>query len=215
VNDALFDPSRPETRAAAAALRTQLGLGASTRLVLYAGKLVPAKQPVALLRAFLDLPPNNAALLFVGDGEEKPALLELARTAPAGTVHFLPFANQTEMPARLLAADVFALPSGGFYETWGLAINEAMHMGVPCLVSDRVGCQRDLVTDGETGWVFRATDTADLTAKLSAALQAVASPVRREQFRCAVRARIAGYTYTQTTAGLLSALASLGRPASS
>lgn len=201
VNDALFDPSRPEPRAAAAALRAQLGLAPSTRVVLFAGKLVPAKQPRELLAAFIELRPRDAALVFVGEGGEKNALVELARNAPAGAVHFLPFANQTEMPARYLLADIFALPSRGFYETWGLAVNEAMHMGVPCLVSDRVGCQRDLVTDGETGWVFRAEDRTDLRARLATALGADLAA-----FRPRIAARIAGYTYARAAAGLEEAL---------
>jgi glycosyltransferase involved in cell wall biosynthesis len=102
--------------------------------------------------------------------------------------------------------DVFALPSRGLYETWGLTVNEAMHMGLPCLVSDRVGCQRDLVTDGETGWVFRADDTAHLREKLAAALTAELGG-----FKPRVAARIAGYTYAQSTSGLLTALNSLPR----
>ena len=122
-------------------------------------------------------------------------------------MHFLPFANQSEMPARYLLADIFALPSRGLYETWGLAVNEAMHLGLPCLVSDRVGCQRDLVTDGETGWVFHADDAAQLRAKLAAALTVDLTP-----FRARVAARLAGYTYPQTGAGLLAALPSLRVP---
>ncbi len=201
VNADLFDPAQPEPRTAAAALRRQLGITTSARVVLYAGKFVAAKQPRELLEAFLQIRPRNAALVFVGDGKEKPALLALARTAPPGTVHFLPFANQSEMPSRYLLADIFALPSRGLYETWGLAINEAMHLGVPCLVSDRVGCQRDLVTDGETGWVFRATDTSDLFQKLAAALAA-----DLPSFAPRIAARIAQYTYAHSGAGLLQAL---------
>jgi len=151
VNHEHFDPSRDGYRAAAQALRAQLGLAPDTRVVLFAGKLTAAKQPRELLEAFLALDAPGTALVFVGDGEEKSALLDRARTAPPGRMHFLPFANQSEMPARYLLADIFALPSRGVYETWGLAVNEAMHMGAPCLVSDRVGCQRDLVLDGETG----------------------------------------------------------------
>ncbi|MBS0630876.1 MAG: glycosyltransferase family 4 protein [Verrucomicrobia bacterium] len=202
VNAALFDPALPGPHAAAAALRDQLGLAPGTRVVLYAGKFVPAKQPLELLSAWIALHPARAALVFVGDGQEKAALSDLARGAAPGTVHFLPFANQSEMPARYLLADIFVLPSRGFYETWGLAVNEAMHLGVPCLVSDRVGCQRDLVTDGETGWVFRADDPSHLRERLAAALAADLAPIRRN-----VAARIAGYTYAQATAGLLDALA--------
>ncbi len=201
VSEAFFDPSRREQHEAAAALRAQLGIGTDKRVVLYAGKLVAEKAPRELLEAFLALSPANAALVFVGDGAEKPALLERARTAPPGLVHFLPFANQSEMPARYLMADIFALPSRGGYETWGLAVNEAMHMGLPALVSDRVGCQQDLVTDGETGWVFRALDSIDLQTKLGAALRADLSA-----FKPNVARRISGYTYKQTTQGLLTAL---------
>ena len=103
-------------------------------------------------------------------------------------------------------ADLFALPSRGLYETWGLAVNEAMHMGLPCLVSNRVGCQQDLVTDGGTGWVFRADDTSHLRAKLATALT-----TELGGFKPRVAARIAGYTYAQSTSGLLAALHSLPR----
>jgi glycosyltransferase involved in cell wall biosynthesis len=210
VNHALFDPARPEPRAAAAALRASLGLGAATKVVLFAGKFVPEKQPRELLESFLALRAPGAALVFVGDGPEAGALRALAGAAPAGAVHFLPFANQSEMPARYLLADLFVLPSRGHYETWGLAVNEAMHLGVPALVSDRVGCQRDLVTEGETGWVFRAGEPGALPAALTRALAALGEPAARGRIRAAVATRIAGYTYEQTTAGLLRALAALG-----
>lgn len=102
-------------------------------------------------------------------------------------------------------ADLFVLPSRGLYETWGLAVNEAMHLGIPCLVSDRVGCQRDLVTEGETGWVFQATDFNSLQSKLATALAEVADPTSRKTMRAAIATRIANYTYATATTGLLSA----------
>ncbi len=209
VSRQLFDPSQQQHRSAAAALRQHLGLATSTRVVLFAGKLVAAKQPRELLSAFLSLQLKDVALVFVGDGPEKAALLELVRQSPAGAVHFLPFANQTEMPARYLLADLFVLPSRGHYETWGLAVNEAMLLGVPALVSDLVGCQRDLVTDGETGWVFSSTQPNDLAGKLSLALATLADATSRARIRANVAARIAHYTYAETTAGLLAALASI------
>ncbi len=203
---AISDPAHP---AAATALRFTLGLAPHDRVVLFAGKLIPAKQPLALLEAFLTVRPRDTVLIFVGDGEEKPGLVARAAASPEARIHFLPFANQSEMPSRYLLADLFVLPSRGLYETWGLAVNEAMHLGVPCLVSDRVGCQRDLVTEGETGWVFPASDPSALAAKLTLALATLADPVDRERIRRSVTARISGYTYAQTTAGLLAALSVL------
>jgi glycosyltransferase involved in cell wall biosynthesis len=205
VNHEHFDPNLAGSRTAAGALRAQLGLAPDTRFVLFAGKLAAAKQPRELLEAFLVLDAPGTALVFVGDGEEKNSLLDRARAAPPGRVHFLPFANQSGMPARYLLADLFALPSRGLYETWGLAVNEAMHMGVPCLVSDLVGCQRDLVLDGETGWVCRAGDPAHLREKLAAAL--ALPPAQLEKIKRAAAEKISHYTYAQTTEGLLRALA--------
>ncbi len=214
VNAALFDKGNPANREAADNIRLGLGVGPSTRVVLFAGKLIPAKQPMELLQAFLNLNLPDTFLLFVGDGPELENLraLRLKRAAKPGFsgVGFLPFANQSEMPSRYLAADLFVLPSRGNYETWGLAVNEAMHMGVPCLVSDRVGCQRDLVTPGETGWVFEAADPGALERRLSEALAELGSASRRGEIGQRVELRIAGYTYAQTTAGLIAALAALG-----
>lgn len=215
VNHALFDPTRPEELQRARDLRRNLGIPPEAPVVLFAGKFVPAKQPRELLEAFLATA-SDAHLVLVGEGSERAVLHSLAARGgaespgyPATRVHFLPFANQSEMPSRYLLADVFALPSRGHYETWGLAVNEAMHMGVPALVSDRVGCQQDLVTPGETGWVFPAEDSTALRATLTHALQTVAQPKQRAALRERVQARIAGYTYQQTTDGLLAALRSL------
>jgi glycosyltransferase involved in cell wall biosynthesis len=210
VDHQLFDPANPAHPESARRVRADLGLPAGRRVVLFAGKLMARKQPTALLEAFLAAPRSNTTLLFVGEGEDKAALQARAARSPAADVRFLPFANQTEMPARYLLADLFVLPSEGNSETWGLAVNEAMHLGVPCLVSDVVGCQRDLVTDGDTGWVFRAGDAPHLRAKLDEALAALARDAAG--FKARVGARIAGHTYAETTEGMLRALAQIGRP---
>ncbi len=213
VSGELFDRANPSHGAPAALLRAQLGLGPETRVVLYAGKLVAAKQPVELLESFLAIGAHDAVIVFVGDGPEKGSLERLA-SGHAAAVRFLPFANQSEMPSRYLLADIFALPSKGVYETWGLAVNEAMQMGVPCLVSERVGCQRDLVTDAVTGWVFDSTSPESLRNALSGALEQVRSPARRDDLRRAVGLRISGYSYERTAAGLTEALAALHGPPS-
>ena len=201
-----FSGTDPVLRSKREAGRAELGL-VGKRVVLFAGKFIDRKQPVELLQAFLQIATPADALVFVGDGAEKARLTALAAAQPAACVRFLPFANQTEMPARYLLADIFALPSRGHYETWGLAVNEAMHLGVPCLVSDLVGCQRDLVRSGETGWVFPAADPGALAATLQAALRT--STEELAQLSRNALATVAGYTYQQTSEGLRQALASL------
>jgi len=206
VNAEHFNPADPVTRAEADRLRGEHGLRGK-RVVLFAGKFSAAKQPVELLQAFLAVATPDDALVFVGAGAEKARLATHAASRPEACVRFLPFANQSEMPARYRLADIFALPSRSHYETWGLAVNEAMHLGVPCLVSDLVGCQRDLVAPGETGWVFPAGSPTALAATLQQALRSPASELQRLGRNAA--ANVARYTYRQTSDGLLAALASL------
>jgi glycosyltransferase involved in cell wall biosynthesis len=203
VNAVHYSPGDPKHRAQAAALRAQIDLAPSTLSVLFAGKLTTSKQPDLLLEVFIQLQPPDTVLVFVGDGSELDTLQARAASRPDVPVRFLPFANQSEMPSRYLLADLFVLPSEGHYETWGLAVNEAMHMGLPCLVSDQVGCQCDLVTDGVTGWVFQAGQKNHLRIKLAEALSALRAD--RDVFRAAVAERIAGYNYEQATRGLLAA----------
>ncbi|HEY4246553.1 MAG TPA: glycosyltransferase family 4 protein [Lacunisphaera sp.] len=203
VDAARFQAGEPLARVAADSLRSALGLDGK-RVVLFAGKFEAAKQPVELLEAFIQIAAPDTALVFVGDGAEKERLKALAASHSEVCVTFLPFANQTEMPARYLLADIFALPSRGHYETWGLAVNEAMHLGVPCLVSDLVGCQTDLVHAGETGWFFRADDFTALVATLRTALEMPAEELSR--LGQTAKTRIAAHTYQQTTDGLLAAL---------
>jgi len=205
-----FTPT-PAHLAEAAKLRTGLGIPANATVLLFAGKFIPKKRPDLLLSAFLRVASEfpDAHLVFSGDGELLTALrktLSAAEKLAAQRVHFLPFANQSAMPVRYLLGDCLVLPSE-WGETWGLAVNEAMHLGRPALVSDRVGCHPDLIEHGKTGWIFRSGDEA----ALSATLREVLSFSRNElaERGRAAQAHAASFNYDNATAGLLSALKSL------
>src|SRR5437764_6735077 len=86
---------------------------------------------------------RNVALLFVGSGTLETELR--SRAATTANVFFAPFQNQTEMPRTYAASDLFVLPSLGPEESWGLAVNEALCLSRPVIVSDHVGCGPDLV----------------------------------------------------------------------
>ena len=147
--------------------RQELGIPADAVTFVFAAKLIAKKDPLLLLDAFLALR-SNAHLVLCGDGALEAALR--ARAAGHDNVHFLPFQNQTTMPAVYRLGDVFVLPSRGPGETWGLSLNEAMASGRTVIASSRAGGARDLIEEGVTGWTFAAEDQPDLERALTAAL---------------------------------------------
>jgi glycosyltransferase involved in cell wall biosynthesis len=183
------------TAAARRRLRREFGLDGGF-VVLFVGKLTPAKRPLDLLHAMALLAPG-ASLLVVGSGPLERVCRAAAeklgvRVAWAG------FRNQSELGSAYAAADCLALPSG--IETWGLVVNEAMASGLPCVVSDRVGCAPDLVLPGATGEVFPAGDAAALAAALGRLRRRIEAGTDLAR---ACRERAAAHSYAAATAGLL------------
>ncbi|MBD1386756.1 glycosyltransferase family 4 protein [Mucilaginibacter rigui] len=146
----------------AARLRNILGIDKDSVLVLFAGKLEEKKSPLLLLDAFKKAGINHSHLLFVGNGALANKLKSEADQA--ANIHFMDFQNQTSMPVVYQACDLFCLPSKGPGETWGLAVNEAMACGKAILVSDKVGCAVDLVSNN--GVIFKSEQTDELIAVL-------------------------------------------------
>lgn len=138
--------------------RQKLGYNATDIVVLFSGKFEAKKQPAFLIQAIIEANQNSKhplQLLLVGHGPQEAEIKSLAKDYDFIT--FIPFVNQSQMPEVYRLGDVFCLPSKGPGETWGLAVNEAMASGRPVIVSDKVGCAKDLVTEAR-GWLFRHDD---------------------------------------------------------
>jgi glycosyltransferase involved in cell wall biosynthesis len=143
-------------------LMQSMGLDEATKRILFVGKFIPRKNAQLLIDAFAAAGMSNAHLIIVGDGELEGELKQ--RASHHGNIHFLPFQNQSAMPAVYRLAQVYCLPS--WEETWGLAVNEAMASGLAIIASDKVGCAVDLVKNGDNGYIFKSEDLDDLTEKL-------------------------------------------------
>lgn len=201
VDNERFSSAEAVARAAAREFRSALGIQSDASVVMFAGKFDPEKRPLDLLRAFVSLPSDSRssrALIFVGSGELEGALRSEISKSSAAQVFVVPFKNQSEMPVMYAAADVLVLPSVS--ETWGLAVNEAMAMGVPAITSDRVGCHPDLIIPGVTGWVFEHGDIGALASVLSDALK---SRNRLHEMGSNARTHIRSFSYEEATACLV------------
>ncbi|WNZ43382.1 glycosyltransferase family 4 protein [Leptolyngbya boryana CZ1] len=185
--------------------KQELGIPSHHRVILFAGKLIPKKRPNDLLEAFLEAKLPNTSLLLVGSGALEPELR--SRAASHDHVFFAPFQNQSLMPRTYAIADVFVLPSYGGGETWGLAVNEAMCLAKPIIVSNHVGCASDLVEQGQNGWIFPAGDTGALKRCLQEALSDRNLLIQQGEQSLH---KIQHYSYSQVTTGLRQALSQLG-----
>lgn len=148
--------------------------------VLFAGKFIPKKRPLDLVRTLSNgrfrssIPPVH--LLFAGSGEWGGRLREACRVVfdaekmgkggEGPQASFVGFLNQTEISKAYVAADCLVLPSDS-RETWGLVVNEAMASGIPCIVSDACGCNEDLIKPLNSKLSYRAGDLNDLAGSLS------------------------------------------------
>jgi glycosyltransferase involved in cell wall biosynthesis len=166
VNTQSFRCDESDREELRSATRRDLGLGAGDIGVLFSGKLSVRKGVHVLVEAAKRLPDSirdRLVLVFLGAGSERDALEAACARPPLIRACFLGFRNQTELSPVYHAADMLVLPSI-HSETWGLVVNEAMHHGVPCVVSDSVGCAPDLIEEGRTGFVA-AADSADSLAR--------------------------------------------------
>ena len=180
-------------------LRRTLGLPQDAFVVLFAGKLEPKKRPIELVHAAHAMQ-ARPHLAIAGSGPLEREVRATAERLGIGLT-LLGFINQSEMSKVYAAADCLALPSDA-RETWGLVVNEALASGLPCVMSDQVGCAPDLGGE-QIGGVYA---TAEPTTRISLFAEALSSVRNRlasgHDFAPACQARAAAHAFVQATSGL-------------
>ena len=200
-----------EARTGRDELMQELDLVAGRPVILFASKLQPRKHCDDLLEAYDRLVrewPGGAApyLLIVGDGEERAALEERAAQRGLSGVRFCGFRNQSELPGFFDIATVFVLPAR--QEPWGLIVNEVMNAGRAVIVTDDIGCQPDLVTDGVEGYVYPVGDVAALVEALRRTLN---SPETTAEMGRRGLEKISTWSFEEDIHALRSAIAQVTR----
>ena len=185
--------------------RRQAGIDEGALVVAFSGKLSQRKGvhllPAAMnrLAAVMDRP---LALLLIGDGELRETLSGASKVGQTWTCHCTGFVNQGEISRWYHAADVLTLPSL-WGETWGLVVNDALHHGLPVVVSDAVGCAPDLVRLGSTGEVCAAGDVDSLWQALREVLRWSGLDAAHKRREC--REQVQGCSVEAAALGLLEA----------
>lgn len=174
-------------------LRQALGLSDDDVAVVTVGRLAPEKGIDVLLQAARQA---GVTAVVVGDGPERDRLEET--DASARFTGDRPWESVLE---AYVAADVFALLSR--HEPWGVVVNEAAACGLPLVLSERVGAARDLLRDGENGFLVRAED---VSASAEALRRLAADPELRRRQGARSRELARGFGYEPSVENLLAAV---------
>ncbi len=111
---------------------------------------------------------------LIGDGDLRPKYQDLCERMEIGhLVHFLGYRD--DIPELLAQTDIAVLTS--IKEGIPRAVLEAMAMGTP-VVATRVNGTREVVRDGETGFIVELDDTEALATRLS---KLISDPALREK----------------------------------
>jgi glycosyltransferase involved in cell wall biosynthesis len=209
VDNEFFRTAAERARPHRERLRAELGLKQGRAVILFASKMQPHKRATDLLEAYARLSQDGVAtsaayLLFAGDGEERANLERRARELKLDSIRFIGFRNQSELPSLYDLCDLFVLPSE--HEPWGLVVNEAMNVGKPVIVSDRVGAGPDLVEDGITGSVYPVRDIAALADCLR---RLIDSAEHRASMGARALEKVSRLDFAADRDGLLAALDSI------
>jgi glycosyltransferase involved in cell wall biosynthesis len=151
------------------------------RLLLFLGRLHDKKGPDLLLEAFRRVAPP-LHLVMAGPCADSRYLAQLQRLANGLPVTFTGPLYGEEKWGALAAAEAFILPS--HQENLGMAVAEALAVGVPVLISKKVNIWREIT---EAGAGLAETDDLEGTERLITRwLAADFSAMRRAAQNCFV-----------------------------
>ncbi len=178
----------PVTYQQQAAIRRELDIPADMKVALFVGRLAPEKELAGLIRAFAQLDDDQAQLILVGEGPERPAL-ELCATNAGLRPRTIRFAGRVpieSVPKWLAASDVFTLVSSN--EGFPCSLLEAMSSGIASLVSD-IPANLQLITDDSNGLIAEQGNESAISGALK---RLFSDPHLRARLGTAARAEVAG-----------------------
>ena len=140
--------------------RHALGLPEAGRLFLYAGPLIPRKNPELLIRAMMIQTKQKDSLLVLGDG---PLLSRCRKLANGATNIFLP-GSVKSITDYLEVADICVSASRA--EGIPNTVLEALSTGLPVLLSDIQSHREILALSPAAGWLFQTDNLNELLEKI-------------------------------------------------
>ncbi|MEK7600344.1 MAG: glycosyltransferase [Patescibacteria group bacterium] len=138
--------------------------------VLFSGRLCREKGGDIFIQALGELAKEGVRprVVMMGDGEEKRALIGLAKELGVfSSLSFVPTGTRSELFARIRHARIFCVASRS--ESFSITLAEALALGATVVAPD-TGGPREITGSGEFGYLFKTGDAHDLARALRVAL---------------------------------------------
>jgi D-inositol-3-phosphate glycosyltransferase len=153
--------------------RRKTGLFPDEKVLLFVGRLDPLKGVKQLLKAMARLQSlDNLRLVVIGGDEDSRDEIEALQTV-AGELNirertdFWGMIKHEALPEYYSAADICVVPS--YYESFGLVALESLACGTPVVTTD-VGEMRNIIRQGETGYIVPDNNPEGLADKIAGLL---------------------------------------------
>lgn len=131
----------------------------------WCGRLIDWKHVEYIVRAAALLEPSVldcCDFTIVGEGPEKRALIDLAKELSVDRyIKFETYKPVNETMEFMRSLDVYMFPSDRG-EGWGVALMEAMDKGCVPIANESAGASKELIVDGENGFLFRDGDIKEI-----------------------------------------------------
>ncbi len=128
------------------AIRTEIGLNLTDKIIAHVGRFTQPKNCPFVLDVFSEALNRDSSLrlVFIGDGPLQKEIHEkVSELGLQDHVRFL--GSRPDVPRILSSVDLFLFPS--LYEGMGLAVIEAQASGLPCLISENIPEEADIVPE--------------------------------------------------------------------
>ncbi len=182
--------------------RRRLGLN-SDKIILFVGRIDPLKGVDNLIKALPHLRQiPQFKLMIIGGGEhsqhEVERLRKLARSLKVqNSVDFLGLIKHETLPYFYNAADACVVPS--YYESFGLVALESLACGTRVVATD-VGNHKNLIQQGETGYVIEDNDPCRLADRIALLLLRPESDTKSAQ---SIRATVNRFSWSNISEAII------------
>jgi glycosyltransferase involved in cell wall biosynthesis len=147
-------------------LRAKEGIDGK-RLFLSVGSFIPRKNDKQLLALWAKMAKNDT-LMLIGDGPEKEDYEKIIAEKHLSNVLIHPYLSHSEILRyfRLADASIFLTKE----DIYGHVVNECLSQGTPVIASDKANSAKNLIKDGENGYLVSLDNEESIRKALTSPL---------------------------------------------